>query len=80
MLDDSKSINAKDITKNPDDIFAMSRPYILVRDESITGSFSELMDALHILKDAGWNAIQMSFTGTSMMVLVENTNYKRKLG
>lgn len=80
MLNESKSINAKEINNDPDAVYGLSRPYVLIRDESITGSFSELMDALHVLKDAGWNAIQMSFTGTSMMVLVENTNYKRKLG
>ena len=78
LIDDSKTINARDITSEPDEVFTITRPYIFVRDESITGRFNELIEALTILKDAGWNAVNTIYTGGAMFVLMENTNYKRK--
>ncbi|MEM9954725.1 MAG: hypothetical protein AAF846_24165 [Chloroflexota bacterium] len=78
MLDETKTIKAKDVVNNSDSVYGLMQPYILISDDSITGRFDNLLQALAILKDAGWDALQMSYTGTSIMVLVENTNYKSK--
>lgn len=78
MLNETRTIKARDIINEPDAVYALTRPYILVGDDSLTGRFDSLLEALAILKDAGWDVVEAMYPGASMLVLLENTNYKTK--
>mgnify|MGYP000350541786 CR=1 FL=1 len=79
MLDETKAIKAKDVVNDPDSVYGLMRPYILLNDVSMTGSYSNMMDAITILADAGWEVVEMSYYST-MYVMMKNLNYKRKNG
>lgn len=78
MIDDSKSIKAQQILDNPDSIYSLERAYIMLTDTSMTMSFSNLMEAINLMHDAGWEVNTMSTYGSYMFVLMKNLNYKKK--
>jgi hypothetical protein len=78
MLDDTKAIAAKDIVNQADTVYALNRAYIIITDTSMTYTFSNMVDALNILYDAGWEVDGMSSADYAMQVILRNTNYKRK--
>lgn len=80
-MDETKAIQASDIVKAPDEVLGLMQHYILVRDQSVfRSSFENMIQALNILADYGWEPVQMFYAdGSSVMfALIENTNYKRK--
>ncbi|GAB5493906.1 MAG: hypothetical protein Phog2KO_41210 [Phototrophicaceae bacterium] len=78
MLDESKAIVAKEIVENPDSIYSLMRSHILISDSSMNATFSNLMDAVEICVEAGWDVINMAYDGGYMFVMMKNPNYKRK--
>ncbi len=80
MLDESKAIQAKDIVADPDSVYGLTRSHILVGDSSANATFSNLMDAINILADAGWEVINTTYNPAymHMFVMLRNPNYKRK--
>jgi hypothetical protein len=80
MLDDSKAINAKDIVKDPEAAYGLHRAILIVTDNSMNSSFSNMVDALNILYDAGWDVVTMTTENYVMQVILKNTHYKRKNG
>ena len=78
MLDETKAIKAKDIVDDPDSVYGLMRSHILVGDSSANATFSNLMDAINILADAGWEVINTTYSPTYMFVMLRNPNYKLK--
>ncbi len=78
MLDETKSIKAKDIVDDPDAVYGLMRSHVLINDSSMNATFSNLMDAVEILYDAGWEMINFSYDGGYGFVMMKNPNYKRK--
>lgn len=78
MIDETKAIKAKQIVDEPDSVFAMNRAFIMLMDTSMTMSFNNLMDAINILHDAGWEVESMANYSTYMFVLMKNSHYKKK--
>jgi hypothetical protein len=78
MLDDTKAIAAKDIVTQADTVYTLNRAYIIITDSSMTYTFSNMIDALNILYDAGWEVDGMTTVEFAMQVIMRNTNYKRK--
>lgn len=79
MLDDSKAIKAKNIVENPDDAYTLSRSHIMLSDQSVGATFSNMIDAINIMYDLGWEVVSSTYsTNNFMFVLMKNTNYKRK--
>jgi len=78
MLDESKAIKAKDITDNPDEVYGLMRSHVLLTDSSMNATFSNLMDAVDILADAGWELVNITYDGGYMFAMFKNPNYKRK--
>lgn len=78
MLDDGKAIAAKDIVNQPDDVFRLNRAYIMLLDTSMSNTFSNMVDAINVLHDAGWEVESMASYSYTMHVIMRNTNYKRK--
>jgi len=80
MLDESKSIKAKDIVDDPDSVYGLMRSHMLLVDTSMTTSFSNMVDAIEILVNAGWDSVNMAYDSGTMIVMMKNLNYKRKNG
>ena len=78
MLDDSKAISAKDIVKDPEFVYGLNRAIVMVIDTSMNSTFSNMVDALNILYDAGWEVEAMTTENYVMQVILKNTHYKRK--
>lgn len=80
-MDESKAIAAADVVKNPDDVLGLVQRYILLRDQSIfKSSFDNMIQALNILANYGWEPIHMFYADSSsqMFALLENIHYKQK--
>lgn len=80
MLDETKAVKAKDIVDDPDAVYGLMRSHILVSDTSVNATFSNLMDAVEILYNAGWEVVSTTYDSTYMFMLMKNSNYKRKNG
>lgn len=80
MLDENKSIKAKDIVEDPELVYGLMRSHVLVNDSSMNATFSNLMDSVEILYDAGWEVINFAYDGGYGFVMMKNPNYKRKNG
>ena len=78
MLDESKAIPAKEIVEKPDSVYSLMRSHTLISDSSMNATFSNMMDAVEIFVDAGWEVISMAYEGGYMFVMMKNLNYKRK--
>jgi hypothetical protein len=77
--DDSKPINAGDIVKEPQMILGFVNQYILVRDMSPMSNYKNLIEAINILGDYGWESVGLAGdAGGYMYALVRNTHYKLK--
>jgi hypothetical protein len=79
MLDETKAIKAKDIVDDPESVYGLMRSHIIIHDTSVNATFSNLLDAINIMYDAGWIVVNMTYS-TNMFVLMNNPNYKRKNG
>jgi len=78
MLDESRTIKAKLIVENPDDVHTLQRSHIILHDTSVSTTFSSMVDAINILHDRDWEIVSMSYDSTHMFVIMNNPNYKRK--
>ena len=79
MLDETKAIKAKDIVDNPDDVYGLSSSHIMLSDQSVGATFSNMMDAINIMYNMGWEVVSSSYSPNNFMfVIMKNTNYKRK--
>ncbi|MEO1166440.1 MAG: hypothetical protein AAFV98_21865 [Chloroflexota bacterium] len=77
-LDESKTIRAKEIVDNPDDVFGITFPYIIVTDTSMTGNYNNLTTAIRILTDANFDVVNFTSDNASLLVMMENLSYKKK--
>ena len=78
MLDESKVIPAKDIVEDPDAVYGLMRSHVLISDSSINATFSNMMDAIEIMVESGWEVINMAYEGGVIFMMMKNLNYKRK--
>ena len=77
--DDSKPISAGDIVKEPQMILGFLNQYIFIRDMSPMSSYKNLIEAINILGDYGWESLGIATDNSGYMyALVRNTNYKSK--
>ena len=78
MLDETKAIKAKDIVDDPDSVYGLMRSHILISDSSNNVTFSNLMDSVEIMVEAGWDVVNTNYSAPYMFVMMKNPNYKRK--
>lgn len=77
--DESKPISAGDIVKEPEMILGFLNQYIFIRDMSPMSNYKNLIEAINILGEYGWESISIAGdAGGYMYALVRNTNYKHK--
>jgi len=72
-------INAKDLVDDPDRIQSLQVPYLMIRDNSMMGTYKNLMSAVNLLFEYGWDVVSTTRdeSGT-MFVMLKNSNAKRK--
>jgi len=79
MADESKPINAKEIVDNPQIVLGFMSEYVMIKDSSMLSTYKNLIEAINILGEYGWETISMSGDAqNNMFALIRNTNYKRK--
>ena len=79
MADETKPITAKKIVDDPNLIMGLVSEYIMLKDTSMMTTYKNMIEAINILGDYGWETISMSVdSSNNMLALVRNTNYKRK--
>jgi hypothetical protein len=73
------SLEASKIVEDPTRLDRHDGAYVMVRDTSMMGTFTNLMDALNILAERGWRVVQMvnNESGT-IHALLHNTYFKNK--
>lgn len=78
-LDESKTISAAEYVKEPDICFTWTNYYVLLRDNSVMGTYSNLILAVNLLAERGWEALSAGGDASQgMFILVRNTTLKRK--
>lgn len=76
---DEKPISASDIVKNPDITYQFTNCYILVKDTSILATYKNLIEAVNILAEHGWETVGIANDGSgNMYAMCRNTHYKFK--
>ncbi|GAB5493904.1 MAG: hypothetical protein Phog2KO_41190 [Phototrophicaceae bacterium] len=79
MADETKPITAKEIVNDPSLIMGFVSEYIMLKDTSMMTTYKNMIEAINIFGDYGWETVSMSVDASNnMLVLVRNTNYKRK--
>jgi len=79
MADETKPVTAKDIVNDPQLVMGFMSEYIMIKDTSMMSSFKNMIEAINIFGEFGWETVSMSIDSSStMFALIRNTNYKRK--
>lgn len=78
-MDESKPIQAAELVKDPTQIYTLQSEYVIVRDPSMMARFKNMIEAINLLAEYGWEtrSISVDSAGT-MYALCHNTRYKRK--
>lgn len=77
-LDESKTIKASDIVKNPDEIRYFLQPTIMISDTSANMTFTNFISAVNLLIEDGWRVEPMASQPGYMFAICYNPRYKRK--
>ncbi|GAB5493905.1 MAG: hypothetical protein Phog2KO_41200 [Phototrophicaceae bacterium] len=78
MLDESKVIKAKDIVEDPESVYGLMRSHVMIHDSSNNVTFSNLMDSVEIMVEAGWEVVSTNYSPPYMFIMMKNPNFKRK--
>ncbi|MEO1287894.1 MAG: hypothetical protein AAFV93_09000 [Chloroflexota bacterium] len=81
MLDETKTIKAKDIVEDPDAVYSLINAHVVLHDGvGFNGQFNHMMPAVEILFQAGWEVINFDTEAGALYCFLRNTNAKRKNG
>lgn len=79
MTDETKPVTAKDIVNDPQLIMGFMSEYVMIKDKSMLSSFKNMIEAINIFGEFGWETVSTSIdSGNTMFALIRNTNYKHK--
>lgn len=79
ILDEKLPISATEYVKDPDMCFAWTNYYILLKDTSAMGTYKNMILAVNLLAERGWEAESISGDASgNLFALVKNTHLKRK--
>jgi hypothetical protein len=80
MTDESKPISASDIVDDPGLITTFVSEYVIIKDTSLMGTYKNLIEAINLFGEYGWETVSMTNDNASggVMALVRNTRFKRK--
>jgi hypothetical protein len=76
---DDKPIAATEVVKDPALVYQLGNAYIMLRDTSVMGTYKNMIEAINLLAERGWETVSISLDGAgSMYALCRDTNFKRK--
>lgn len=77
---DERPVSAVDIVRNPDIVAGFINQYILLRDSSVNGTYRNLIEAINLIAERGWETLSIGgdYSG-NLFALCGNTHYKRKI-
>jgi hypothetical protein len=78
-FNEDEPINAKDYVTDPDICYTWANHFVVLRDMSITGKFRNLILAINLLAERGWETVSIGGDSNQyMFALVRNSHAKRK--
>lgn len=77
-MDDTRPVAAKDVVENPDAVFRWHNQYVIIKDGSMTGTFTNLIEAMNLCAERGWETVSIATDQAYMYALVRDTMRKRK--
>ena len=80
MPDESKPISATEIVDDPGLISTFLNEYVIIKDTSLMGTYKNLIEAINLFGEFGWEAVSMTNDNATggVMALMRNTRFKRK--
>ena len=78
-MDETKPIKASDVVNEPDMIYRLVNFYVLVKDNSMTGSFKNMIEAINLFAERGWEVVALTHDSSgNMHALCKNPHAKSK--
>jgi hypothetical protein len=75
---DQTPINASKILADPTLLDTADNLYVMVTDTSVMGTYKNMIEAINILAERGWETVSISADSGSMYGLVRSPHFKRK--
>ena len=78
-MDDTKPMQAKDIVEDPESVYRFVNHYVLIQDSSMRGTYTNLIEAINLMAERGWEAVSLAGNSSGYMyALCRRTDFKRK--
>lgn len=77
-MDTSRPISAEEIIKDPGSVDFIYDHYIILRDMSMFARYTNLIKAINLLSERGWDIVSLSADASYMYALCRNPRVKRK--
>lgn len=79
MTDDTRPMQARDVVNDPSMINDWRNHYVMIRDTSLMGSYRNLLEAINLCSERGWETVSMAVDNAgNMFALLRDTRIKRK--
>lgn len=75
---DQTPIDASKILEDPTLIDTAENLYVIVRNMSVMGTYKDLIEAINILAERGWETVSISTDNSYMYALCRSPHFKRK--
>jgi hypothetical protein len=75
---DQTPIDASKILEDPTLLDTAENLYVIVRDMSVMGTYKNLIEAINIMAERGWETLSISIENNYMYGLVRSPHFKRK--
>jgi hypothetical protein len=75
---DQTPIDASKIVEDPTLLDTAENIYVLVRDMSMMGTYKNMIEAVNILAERGWETVSIATDNSYMYGLVRSPHFKRK--
>lgn len=75
---DQTPIDASKILADPTLLDTAENLYVIVRDTSIMGTYKNLIEAINVLAERGWETLSVSSDSNYMYALCRSPHFKRK--
>jgi hypothetical protein len=77
-MDETRAIKAADLVADPDQAHFFQQAFILITDTSLNATFTNLVAAINMLAEAGWEIGNLTSDSSVMYVLCKNPHFKPK--
>ena len=75
---DQTPIEASKILEDPTLLDTANNLYVIVRNTSMMSTYKDLIEAINVLAERGWEAISISVDSNVMYALCRSPHFKRK--